>query len=135
MTTWCYIIDILFYIYNAFHHTPKDTIISTCLNFYDEESIWNEKLRFFDAVGKKAASRRSNAKQKHLEDILAEIEYRDSANIFLPIFVTASLHNIPTSQDGSVTNSQILGNLKLLQKQVLESIRGCVSAEEGKPSL
>ena len=99
--------DLLFYVYNAFHTTPKQIIIDSCVNFYDEDAIWNEKSRLFDAIGKKATLRRTNAKHKNVEDILVEIEARDNGNLFLPTFATSSLQNIPSSQDGEVTNNQI----------------------------
>ena len=115
--------DLLFYVYNAFHSTPKQVIIDACVNFYDEDSIWYEKSRLFDAVGKKATLRRTNAKNKNVEDILAEIEARDSGNLFLPIFATSSLQNIPSSHDGEVTNNQIFHSLRVLKKDIMESIK------------
>ena len=47
----------------------------TIVNFYDEDTIWSEKTKFFEAVGKKAISRRANDRvQRNVEDIINEIE-------------------------------------------------------------
>ena len=116
--------DFLFTVYNGFMNHPKNVVVETCVNFYDEETIWGEKIRFFEAVGKKANARRSgDRKSKNVEDIITEIEARDASNGFLPVFAASRLHNIPRSQDGAVTNAQIMGCLKHFRKDVLSSLR------------
>ena len=101
--------DLLFFIYNKFLNTPKNVIVETCVSFYDEQTIWNEKVKFFAAIGKKANPRRTNDKNaKYVEDIVSEIEVRDATNAFLPVFAAHRLHNLPHSQDGAVSNAQIL---------------------------
>ena len=54
----------------------KDGVLPSALpQRNDESSIWNEKLRFFESVGKKASQRRqtekSDAKTKNIEDIMS----------------------------------------------------------------
>ena len=107
--------DLLFSIYNGFSSQTKNAVIEANAKFYDEPTIWEEKLRFFEAIGKVAKSRRqtekSDSKIKHVEDIFAEIETRDASGAFLPVFVALRLHNIPLTPDGAVSNAQILGNV------------------------
>ena len=57
--------DLLFFVYNGFLNQPKNAVVETCVAFYSEETIWNEKTRFFDAVGKKANPRRSNDRKNN----------------------------------------------------------------------
>ena len=45
--------DFLFTVYNGFMNHPKNVIVETCVNFYDEETIWNEKIRFSKLSAKK----------------------------------------------------------------------------------
>ena len=116
--------DLLFYVYNGFLNHPKSVVVETCAAFYDEDAIWKEKTRFYDAIGKKATPRRSSdRKNKNVEDILNEIETRDAANIFLPTFAATRLHNIPQTPDGAVTNAQIMGCLANLRRDIAVSIR------------
>ena len=115
--------DLLFSVYNGFTNLPRQMVVETNSKFYDESTIWNEKVRLFEAIGKKVNQRRqtekSDPKTKNIEDILTEIETRDASGAFLPVFVAVRLHNIPLSQDGAVTNAQILGNIKSLKKDLL----------------
>ena len=116
--------DLLFYVFNEFHNTPKNVIIETCVNFYDEHTIWNEKVKFFESIHGRATNRRSaDRKNKNIDDILTEIALRDCANSFLPVFAAVRLHNMPQAQDGAVSNGQILGNLKFMKKDLLEAFK------------
>ena len=116
--------DMLFYIYNGFLNQPRNIIIESCVKFYDENTIWEEKNRFFEAIGKKAIQRRSNDRtSKNIEDIISEMELRDSQSSFLPVFAAVRLHNFPQTHDGSVSNAQLLGNINALRKEILSSVK------------
>ena len=119
--------DLLFSIYNGFLTQTKNRVIEANSNFYDEPTIWTEKLRFFESIGKAAKPRRqtqiSDAKAKHIEDIFVEIESRDSSGTFLPVFVAVRLNNIPLTLDGAEINAQIMGNLKTLHRDFLNSLK------------
>ena len=119
--------DLLFSIYNGFLTQTKNRVIEANSNFYDEPTIWTEKLRFFESIGKAAKPRRqtqiSDASSKHIDDIFVEIESRDASGTFLPVFVAVRLHSIPLTLDGAVTNAQIMGNLKSLHKEFLKSLK------------
>ena len=54
--------DLLFSIYNGFLSQAKNIVIETNAKFYTVTEIWNEKTRFFEAVGKTAKSRRQTEK-------------------------------------------------------------------------
>ena len=81
--------DLLFSIYNGFLTQTKNRVIEANSNFYDEPTIWTEKLRFFESIGKAAKPRRqtqiSDASSKHIDDIFVEIESRDASGTFLPV--------------------------------------------------
>ena len=69
--------DLLFSVYNGFLNQPRTAVIELNAQFYDESTIWSEKLRFFDSIGKKANQRRqtekSDAKTKNIEDVMSEM--------------------------------------------------------------
>ena len=54
--------DLLFSVYNVFLSQPKNIVIDTNAKFYDEPTIWKEKMRLFEAIGKKAQPRRQTEK-------------------------------------------------------------------------
>ena len=117
----------------GFLNQPKNVVIEANANFYDEPTIWKEKLRFYDSIGKKANQRRqtekSDPKLKNIEDIFTEIETRDASGAFLPTFVALRLHNVPLTPDGAVSNAQILGNLKALHRDLTRSVKPpCVNS-------
>ena len=78
--------DMLFFITNRLNTHPTDIIVA-CDKFYDEKSVNEEKTKLV------------------LDDIICEIKNRDRTNAFLPIFAAINLHNIRTTDDGVVTNS------------------------------
>ena len=111
--------DLLFFIANRLNTHPAEVIIHICDTFYDEPTIWNEKIRFFKSINKTASERRSNKKLKNLEDIVNEMRARDKSSAFLPIYAATSLHNIPTTDDGSVTNAQLLASWRSIQQNLV----------------
>ena len=97
---------------NKLHVISHDDIIRICNNFYEEEYIWQEKKKFFDAINKKAIRGRSaDKKSKDLNDLLTEMRKLDDANEWQPTCVAMDLSNFPQSEDGTVPNSQILASL------------------------
>ena len=97
---------------------PNDDLVKVTSNFYDEDYIRTEKIRFFTAVEKKPAPRRPPDKKfKDISDILQEMRTRDSNEEFQPICVSANLSNLPQTDDGTVTNAQILGTLCGIRKE------------------
>ena len=113
--------DLLFYIANRMHSTPRDDIIRTCSVFYDEKTVWTEKIKFYASISQRANARRGDDKKlKDLEDICAEMQTRDDAGTPpLPVFAATCLHNLPTSDDGAVTNAQLLSAFRELKKEMV----------------
>ena len=65
--------DLLFYLQNKVHSTAHDDIVKICANFYNDEYVWEEKEKFFLAIGKKPIKRRTSDKKiEDLNDILTE---------------------------------------------------------------
>ena len=101
--------DLLFYVTNKFNTHPHDTIIDICDKFYDDRTIAEEKTKFFISISKKCPARRNqDKKRKDLEDVLNELKTRDKAGTFVPVFAAINLHNLPVTEDGTVTSSQLL---------------------------
>ena len=113
--------DLLFYVQNKLHTISNDDIVRICANFYDENHIWEQKERFFLAIGKKPIRSRSatplEKKTKDLNDVLQEMRVRDASGDFQPVCVAIDYSNIPQSEDGSVSNSQILATLQMMRKE------------------
>ena len=65
--------DLLFFMQNKVHQIANDDIVQICANFYDEDYIWEEKIKFFEAIGQRPIKSRSNDKKvKDLNDLLTE---------------------------------------------------------------
>ena len=100
--------DLLFYMQNKLHVIAHDDIVSICDNFYGEEYVWQEKVKFFSAIGRKSIRGRvTEKKSKYLNEILHEMRELDDAKKWQPTCVAMEFSNIPQSEDGSVPNSQI----------------------------
>ena len=77
--------DLLFYMQNKVHSCSQDDIVKSCTNFYNDEYVWEEKEKFFLAIGKKPIKRRTSDKKiEDLNDILTEISVRDLGDEFQP---------------------------------------------------
>ena len=77
--------DLLFYMLNKLQSTAHDDIVKTWAEFYDDAYIWEEKEKFFLAIGKKhIKSRAADKKIKDLNDKLAEMSARDIGADFQP---------------------------------------------------
>ena len=101
--------DMLFFITNRLNTHPVENIIEICDKFYDEKTVVQEKTKFFNALVKKFSLRRTHDKKiKDLEDIIHEMQLRDRTNAYLPTFAAVNLHHLPTTDDGTITNSQLL---------------------------
>ena len=112
--------DLLFYMQNKLQSTAHDDIVKTCAEFYDDAYIWEEKEKFFLAIGKKPIkSRTADKKIKDLNDILAEMSTRDIGGDFQPTCVSIELCNLPPAEDGAVQNSQILESLRRMRKDLV----------------
>ena len=110
--------DLLFFLQNRLDCMSRDDIIRLCDTFYaSEDYIWNEKVKFFKAIGKKPLKcRTTDKKVKDLTDILVEMSNRDATGDFQPTCVAIELSNIPQTPDGSVPNSQILSTLQAMRR-------------------
>ena len=68
--------------------------------------MWQEKERYFLAIGKKPIkARTADKKTRDLNDIVDEMRSRDADGEWQPTCVAIDPSNIPLSDDGSVTNS------------------------------
>ena len=123
--------DLLFFIINQLRTHPVETIVEICDKFYDERTVFEEKTKVFNSLSKKFSVRRSvDKKTKDLEDIIHEMRSRDKSNTFLPVFAATNLNNIPCSETGDVTNSQIFAGLKDIRQSMLfkESVGSAIRA-------
>ena len=112
--------DLLFYMQNKLHVISHDDIVKICYNFYEEEHVWQEKEKYFSAIGKVSLRCRSGDKKlKYLNDILFEMRSLDDANKWQPTCVAMELSNIPQSEDGNVPNSQVLASIQSMRKDML----------------
>lgn len=113
--------DLLYFLYNKFNRDPRDNVISTCLKFapYSELVIFDEKTKFFSAIGGKCIDRRTDKKSKDLEDILTAMSQRDATGDEMPMFVSSNMNNIPWASDGNATNSQILSSIHDLKNNLV----------------
>ena len=110
--------DILFYMQNKLQSIPHDEIIQNCDKFYhDEKYIWQQKEIFFKAIDVRPLKcRTSDKKIKDLYDILNEMKNRDARGEWQPVCVAIEYSNMPHSEDGSISNSQIHGTLLNMRK-------------------
>ena len=112
--------DLLFFVANRINTHPIDSIISVCDKFYDEKTVSEERVKFYGCFGKKASPKRSDDKKlKELNDIVNEMKLRDRSNSFMPTFAAVNLHHIPTTDDGIVTNAQLLASLQSLRSELV----------------
>ena len=79
-----------------------------------------EKVRYFSSISKTVPERRVNKKLKHLEDILSEMRNRDKTAAFTPIFAAINLRNLPTTNDGSISNFQLAASLRAMLQTIHE---------------
>ena len=64
---------------------PHDDIIKICSDFYQEDYVWEEKTKFFQAIGQRPIrGRTADKKIKDLNDLLTEVKTRDNNNDFQP---------------------------------------------------
>ena len=115
--------DLLYFIQNKVNAYANDDITNLCANLYTEECIWAEKERFFLAIDKKPIHSRGTSAEKvmkDLTDIISEIKKRDDNEDFQPTCVSIDMSNVPQSDDGTVSNSQILGSIKRTRKDMID---------------
>ena len=51
--------DLLFFLQNKLQSIPNDDIVKLCNNFYNDDYVWQEKERFYLAIGMKPIKSRS----------------------------------------------------------------------------
>ena len=112
--------ELLFFMWNKMHTHDANHIVRICDAFYDEKSILEEKTKFSLAIKKKLSSRRPpDKKTKDLDDILIEMKTRDDAGSPLPTFVASKIHNLPETDDGGVTNSQLYASFREMKRELV----------------
>ena len=112
--------DFLCFLQNKLLSTANDDIVTACCNFYGDEYIQQEKELFYSALGKKPPRPRvADKKAKDVNDLLQEMRHRDDIGEWQPSCVAADLGNLPQSEIGNVSNSQIFDSLLSLRKNVV----------------
>ena len=128
--------ELLFYVQNKLHSTPKDAIIDSCVKFYsvDEISMGIETLE--KTMNTRMTKRHNSNTTKMMVDIYDKIWTADASATPVPNFVAADLSRIPRVRDNSdslATTEQLLASLHDLKKRIiqLESSLGSKNSAEG----
>ena len=102
--------DLLYYVFNKLKSQPVKDVVATCHRFYtDDNYVFCEKKKLYDAVGEICSSRKKEEKRmKNIEDICATIIRRDSKNEFIPKFASLNLNNVPLNAEGDPSLGQIM---------------------------
>ena len=91
--------DLLYFMQNKLQSMTADDLIAICNKFYQDDYVWQEKEKYFDAIGKKPIKPRSGDKKvRDLQDILHDMQFRDASGDFQPTCVSLELSNIPQSK-------------------------------------
>ena len=113
--------DILYYISNKLHNTPVKTVVTTCHNFYtDETYVFNEKKKLCDATNEMCSARRNeNKRYCNIEDICAILSRRDSQNLPIPKFASLNLSNVPTNESGDPSPGQLMAAIIEIKRNMV----------------
>ena len=109
--------ELLFYIRNKIHSTPKDAVIDSCIRFYSQEEVTKSIATLESALdirmSKRNKTEKSDPIQKVLTDIYEKLFSLDAASSPILCFVAYDLSQIPRASDNSdslATTEQILFN-------------------------
>ena len=112
--------ELLCFLRNKLPNTANDDIVTACCNFYSDEYVQNEKETFYSAIGKKTPRPRvADKKARDVNDLLQEMRLRDDIGEWQPKCVATDLANLPKTEIGNVSNSQIFDSLLSLRKNVV----------------
>ena len=112
--------ELLFYIYNKLHSTPKDAVVETCVKFYSSDEISAGVCALEKALSTRMRRRNktgeaSDFAAKVTTDIYEKLWLADAtASPNLPTFVAADLSRIPRAREDSdslAITEQILSSL------------------------
>ena len=110
--------ELLFYVRNKIHSTPKDAIVDSCAKFYCVEEVSNSVSTLEDALGARLPKRNKTEKSdpilKTLSDIYDKLWSFDAASTPIPRFVAYDLSRIPRPRD----NSDSLATMEQLKMQI-----------------
>ena len=117
--------EVLFYIRNKLHSTPKDAVIDACVKFYSKAEVSNSVTTLEDALlcklPKRNKSEKSDPMIKTVTDIYEKLWSLDAASTPFPRFVAFDLSRIPRARDNSdslATTEQLLASVHDLKCRI-----------------
>ena len=112
--------ELLFYVKNKLHSTPKDVVIDTCVKFYSSDEILKSVEILETSLNIRMTKRAVNSKS--VTDIYDRLFSADSASTRTPNFVAADLSRLPRPSENSnslATIEQLLASIHDLKQRVV----------------
>ena len=117
--------ELLFYVRNKIHSTPKDAIIESCAKFYTSEEV-SGAITLLESsleicMPKRNKTEKSDPMNKMLIDIYEKLFSLDAASATIPAFVASDLSRIPRVRDNSdsiATTEQLLASIHDLKHRI-----------------
>ena len=112
--------ELLFYIQNKIHASPKDAIIESCVKFYTIDEI-TTAISVFESALKIRLSKRNKSddlQSKLINDLYDKIWSLDAANTQIPRFAALDLSRVPRESENSdslASTEQLLASVHSLK--------------------
>ena len=131
--------EILYFVTNSLKSRANKKIVEICHKFYAPNEITTSKDKLWEIVkdfpslasaGLKKISRRgAKESENNLEDVIQWIKVIDDAGEILPRFASFDMTKVPSTDDGSITTSQILAHHDNLRKEyvTIDSLNLCLN--------
>lgn len=112
--------ELLFYVKNKLHSTPKDAVIDSCVKFYSSDEI----LKSVEVLEKSLNIRMTKRAVtiKSVTDIYDKLFSADSSSTAIPNFVASDLSRVPRARENSdslATTEQLLASIHELKHRVI----------------
>lgn len=112
--------ELLFYIKNKLHSTPKDAVVDACVKFYSSDEILKGVEVLENSLNIRMTKRAVTTKS--VTDIYDKLFSADSASNVIPNFVAADLSRVPRAREDSdslATTEQLLASIHDLKNRVI----------------
>ena len=135
--------ELLFYVQNVIHSTPKDVIIDACVKFYSLDEISEGFTTLESALNIRLSKRHKSddLATKLMTDIYDKMWSVDTAATSIPSFVASDLARVPRARDDSdslASTEQVLSSIhsmKCVIKQGQQTKVACAQLIEILPKV
>ena len=131
--------EFLYFVTNALQNRTNNKIIDVCVRFYSVTDISTSKDKLWEIVKDSPSVLSSNLKkisrrgvkeaENNVDDMIQWLKTVDDAWEKLPRFASLDMTKIPKTDDGSLTNAQILTHHDNLRKEFVtnETLKLCLN--------